>query len=447
MTINTPIDEKSEYEDFFKDIMKAIDKSHGKEDIATPDDISKMGETLNNQDNKEPVNNIMVVSEQDNLVHNYFHYFEMFWDALDCLSTIILRLPKSDVNNTNYWISYTGDISVYLGNNIKSEYKNKEKFYDKGDLIPVFRGSVSRIKEHANQVSIHVTSIGKRFKQKIPQEFRESYIYNQNVRDAFQAICEFLGVKYICPPQTESTEDEELDEESAKLDGTENDVNTKVDKEGNIAKTAATKAANASKKKNSSKKSSKKSNKKSNKKSSKNSKSGTDKTKTISDIDGSTQSDDENKTEENDELTNNEEIETPQNGYGDINFDAAGNIVHGEKVIETSPDMAETLLAMEEHPFEQYVDDETGIVEDIKRFMNGEMFDELHNQVMDYNAITIQPKSSSSSDMSTASATNTAATNTQNNQNGTTSGSSSSDSSGTNVMDYINASNAAGYLL
>lgn len=439
MPINKPINEESEYDEFFQDIMKAIEKSHGKEALSTPDDISKIGEQVNNQDNKEAVNNIMVVSEVDNLVHNYFHYFEMSWDALDCLSTIILRLPKTDVNNTNYWISYTGDLSVYLGNNIKSEYKDKEKFYDKGDLIPVFKGSVSRVKEHSNQISIQVTGIGKRFKQKIPQEFRESYIYNQNVRDAFQAICEFLGVKFICPPQTEESEDEEADEESAKLDGTENDINQKVATEGSIAKTATTKA----KKKNSNK--NKKSKKKSSSKKKKSKKNNDDKkVKTISDIDGSTQSDDQKK-EEDDELTDNEEIETPQNGYQDVAFDAAGNIVHGQKVIETSPDMAETLMAMEEHPFEKYLEDETGIVEDIKRFMNGEMFEELHNQVMDYNAITIQPKAASSSEMSTTGAATGANANTQNNQQNN--GNQSSSSGDTDIIDYINKSNEAGYLL
>ena len=63
--------------------------------------------------------------------------------------------------------------------------------------------------------------------------------------------------------------------------------------------------------------------------------------------------------------------------------------------------MAETLISMDQHPLEKYAEDETGVIEDIKRLISGEMFEELHNNVMDYNAITIEPKSSSSSEIST----------------------------------------------
>ena len=34
----------------------------------------------------------------------------------------------------------------------------------------------------------------------------------------------------------------------------------------------------------------------------------------------------------------------------------------------------------------------------VNNFLNGEMFEELHNQVMDYGAITIEPKSTTTSD-------------------------------------------------
>ncbi len=87
----------------------------------------------------------------------------------------------------------------------------------------------------------------------------------------------------------------------------------------------------------------------------------------------------------------------PQNGYSNINFDANGAIVYNSKMIETSPDMVQTLLAMEENPLEKYVDDETGIIEDVQALLKGHMFDELHNKVMNYNSVTIPPKASSTS--------------------------------------------------
>ena len=265
-------------------------------------------------------------------------------------------------------------MTVYFGNNIKAEFKNGDKFYDNGNLSPVFKGEIGHVKEYYNQIEIQIIGIGKRFKQKIPQEFREAFIYNQNVRDAFQAICEFLGVKFICPPQTASAEDEETDTQSSLTDGNENNVSNKINNENKMASTVKNKVKKV----------------KDNKASTTNN--------NISDID--TSSSNEN-TEEEDELSNNEEIDTPQNGYGDIAFDELGNILHGSTVIETSPDMAETLISMDQHPLEKYAEDETGVIEDIKRLISGEMFEELHNNVMDYNAITIEPKSSSSSEIST----------------------------------------------
>ena len=100
---------------------------------------------------------------------------------------------------------------------------------------------------------------------------------------------------------------------------------------------------------------------------------------------------------EEDALTNNEEIEQVQNGYGNINFDANGAIVHGSTVIETSPDMAETLIAMDENPLEKYLEDETGIMESVLALLNGDMFEELHNKVMNYDSITIEPKAAQTS--------------------------------------------------
>ena len=64
--------------------------------------------------------------------------------------------------------------------------------------------------------------------------------------------------------------------------------------------------------------------------------------------------------------------------------------------------MAETLAAMEENPLEKYLEDETGIVEKVQKFLDGEMFNELHNRVMDYGAVTIEPKATSTSSISTS---------------------------------------------
>lgn len=373
------------------------------------DDLAK---AVNQQDSKEPINNITVITAEDNLIHNYFTSIDVSWDASNCLSSAIIKAPKMNTENTNYWTTYTGQLTIYAGYNFTFDYVNSNsystekdaansliKYWDNSNITPFFKGEISRVKEKENDIVIYVDSIGRRFQQKIPDEFRQAFIYNQNVRDAFQAICEFLGVIYICPPKTVTDNGETEEDGEVTTDGTENNVGTQQNKEQQIKQIAQNKVnqANSSSSPSSS-----------------------------SDTSSNTENQDSSTDTEDTSLTNNEEIDTPQNGYGDINFDANGAITHGSTVIETSPDMAETLIAMEENPLEKYLEDETGIVEKVQKFLDGEMFDELHNKVMDYGAITIEPKSTTSTNMSTTGSTTGTAGN-----SGDSSGDSSSSSSGT----------------
>lgn len=352
--------------------------------------LEDIGLTVNKQETNVPVNNIVVITADDNLIHNYFYDVDVSWDASNCLSSAIIKMPKMDTENTNYWTTYTGQLTIYAGYNFTFDYVNSNKYeneqdaanslskyWDNSDIQPFFRGEISRVKEYENDIKIYVDSIGRRFQQKIPDEFRQAFINNQNVRDAFQAICEFLGVKFICPPKTMTDDGEEVSEEESTGDGTENDVTSQKATENKIASQVKKKVKDANKNK---------------AKSSSNNSSASDSSKSTSEGEST-----DNETEE---LTDNTEVEEgPQNGYGDINFDANGAIVHGSTVIETSPDMEDTLLAMDENPLEKYLEDETGIIESVQKLLNGDMFDELHNKVMNYDAITIEPKSSASSDI------------------------------------------------
>lgn len=370
------------------------------------DDITK---AVNKKSSKDPINNITVITAEDNLIHNYFTSMDVSWDALNCLSTAIIKMPKMNAENTNYWTTYTGQLTIYAGYNFTFDYVNHNshpteqdaansliKYWDNSDIKPFFRGEISRVKELEEEIIIYVDSIGRRFQQKMPDEFRQAFVYNQNVRDAFQAICEFLGVTYICPPKTATDNGEETAEDSeVTTDGTENDVSSQQDKEKQLQQIAQNKVNQAN-----------------------------NQSSTSSTDPSNPDAKDQENTNESTELTDNKEVDTPQNGYGDINFDANGAITHGSTVIETSPDMAETLAAMDENPLEKYLEDETGIVEKVKKFLDGEMFDELHNRVMDYGAITVEPKAASSSAMSsTAGGANTGNTgnNTNNNNNGSNS--------------------------
>lgn len=352
----------------------------------------------NNIDNQEdnPYNRIVIHTEKDNIVHNYFHDFEMYWDAGDPLSSAILKLPKTNEDNTKYWITYTGDVVIYLGNEINAEMKksqdgqSQETYLSLKGMKPIFKGEIGRIKEYNKELEIHIDSIGKRFKQKIPEEFRQSFINNQNVRDAFQAICEFLGVKYICPPPQAS--------DDVETDGTENSVDDSTQQQVALGADAVNKAENQNQNSNTTNDVKQQTQNLLN-----NSKSGiTLQGIQLTGTSQTGQNDESNNTDQNTNMDVNANTQSDvQNGYADISFDANGNITHGSVGIETSPDMEDTLLALEEHPLDKYLEDTTFVATDVKRFLNGEMFDTVHNFVMNYGAITIQPKSSSSSDMST----------------------------------------------
>jgi len=217
------------------------------------DDIAK---AVNQQESNEPINNITVITADDNLIHNYFTSMDISWDASNCLSSAIIKMPKMNTENTNYWTTYTGQLTIYAGYNFTFDYVNSNsysteqdaaqsltKYWDNSDIKPFFRGEISRVKELEEEITIYVDSIGRRFQQKIPDEFRQSFIYNQNVRDAFQAICEFLGVAYICPPKTVTDDGEETTEDGeVTTDGSENDVSSQQNKEKQLQQAAQNKA-------------------------------------------------------------------------------------------------------------------------------------------------------------------------------------------------------------
>lgn len=349
--------------------------------LGTTTTIENLNETANQlSQDKKPANNIVVLAKRDNVTHNYFHYFELYWDARDCLSSIIMRMPKTDVDNTKYWINYTGDIVLYMGDKTPDEQITTDKnnkmsttnYWDLQGQKPIFQGEITRVKEMKNELEIHVDSIGIRFKQKIPEEFRQAYINGQNVRDAFQAICEFLGVKYICPPPQEKTE--------TTTDGTENNVNQMQQTAQQIADSVAQVQQQAD-----------------------------SQVTEQQSTDTSDQTFDTN----NNVITDNPEVVAILNGYADVCFDTNGAIVHNSQVMETGIDITDTLLNLEEHPLDKYLpeeeyeegqsylnDEKSFVVRDVHKLLNGDFFDTVHNNVMNYGAITVELASTTTSDMS-----------------------------------------------
>ena len=309
-----------------------------------------------------PSNEFVVITKADNLAHNYFHYCEVYWDIGDCLSQAIIRFSKSNHTNTNYWLKYEGDIWLYTGHDIHKDSKSNQEYYDLDvGEPPFFVGEVYDVQEYAYEFEVKIRSIGFRFKQSIPDDFRQAYINGQNVRDAFQAICEFLGVKYICPPQNVQLN------ANASLGGTENELEQTQQKEQALATQIAQKATKE-----------------------------LDKTKT----DNKSQTSD-NATENQDNNADTESVQdTPQQGYNNVSFDANGAITYNDTVIEISPDTSQTLMSMTDDAFSAYAEDDTHVIDDVKDFLNNKVFEEIHPFYLDYGSVTIPPSSTSSSSMS-----------------------------------------------
>ena len=419
--------------------IESLSKQKKKQNQNIEDITSKANDT-----ESKTINSITVITAEDNLIHNYFFDFDHSWDATNCLSTATIKMPKMGTENINYWSTYQGAVTVYGGHDFTFDKVNSNshsseqeaanslsQYNDDSDIKPFFKGTVSRIKEYQTYIVLHLDSIGIRFKQKIPDEFRQSYINNQNVRDAFQAICEFLGVQYICPPQTiEETKTENEMLGGTNTDGTENDVTQQQNTEQQVSNIATSKAQD-------------------------NAPPSNDNQQNLLSNDNSTgtEGNTDSNQENGQELTDNQEINAPMNGYSDVNFDANGAIVHNSAAIETSPDMAQILINMEENPLEKYLEDETGITEKVQKFLDGDMFEELHNNVMDYGAISIEPKSTTSTDISTTSTGGAdtgdqSSTESSDESSGASSGGASSSSTGkTGVAGVWGKTAAGGYYL
>lgn len=335
-------------------------------DGQTLDNLNEQGE---NEDDIK--NEILVLTRDDGLVHNYFHFFDCYWDAGDCLSLVTLKFPKTDRDMVSYWSKYQGDIYIYSGKEFSKARFESDEAYDIDDITPIFVGSVSHIREFYSEIEIYVHNIGSRFKQKIPEEFRNYYIFNQNVRDAFQAICEFLGVKYICPPQSIS----------AGGTGAENDADAKIDSEAQAStpQSDTNRILNAI-----------------NQVGGSLGLSGlTFQNNNITNEDTQTETTDAQPTDGT--ITDNTMI----GGFANVSFDGGGNLVYNSQIIESTPDLAKSIIATESSWQDMYGDfGET--LNDIEDFLNGKIFETVHNNVMDYNAITVVPQMTATSTITSA---------------------------------------------
>lgn len=183
----------------------------------------KQQSSLGSVNNMMLENDISVITVDDNINHTYCSKIRWDKDNFLPIGTAQLTMPYSkDIER--YWIKYSGIVVIHANLNshpnsvIASQLNipdtislNLKKYVDtevdiednkrtlrfKNDEYNyAFIGKISRFKQVGKTFIIYLEDIGWKFLQKVPQEFRKSYIANQSLDDAFQAICEFMGVDF-----------------------------------------------------------------------------------------------------------------------------------------------------------------------------------------------------------------------------------------------------------
>lgn len=183
----------------------------------------KQQSSLGSVNNMMLENDISVITVDDNINHTYCSRIRWDKDNFLPIGTAQLTMPYSkDIEQ--YWIKYSGIVVIHANLNshpnsvIASQLTvpdtislNLKKYVDtevdindkkrtlrfKNDEYNyAFIGKISRFKQVGKTFIIYLEDIGWKFLQKVPQEFRKSYIANQSLNDAFQAICEFMGVDF-----------------------------------------------------------------------------------------------------------------------------------------------------------------------------------------------------------------------------------------------------------
>lgn len=165
---------------------------------------------------------ISVITLSDNINHTYCSKIKWEHDNYNIIGIAQLTMPYSE-EVSEYWIKYSGPVVIHA--NLNPHKKNviastisssngislnlkkivgvdtefdaaKQKLRFKNDNYNyAFIGKISRFKQVGKTFVVYLEDLGWKFQQKVPHTFRSQYIANQTLDNAFQAICEFIGVE------------------------------------------------------------------------------------------------------------------------------------------------------------------------------------------------------------------------------------------------------------
>lgn len=163
---------------------------------------------------------ICVITLDDNLTHTYCSKIKWEKDNYTPVGVAQLIMPF-DEHISEYWSKYSGTVVVHanlksthkslftdiindISLNLKSMQKVESKIDTRNNKIRLqndfynysFIGKVNRFKQVGNTFIVYLEDLGWKFMQKVPKEFRDAYISGQKLGDAFQSICEFMGIDF-----------------------------------------------------------------------------------------------------------------------------------------------------------------------------------------------------------------------------------------------------------
>ena len=173
---------------------------------------------------------ISVITLDDNISHTYCSKIKWDKDNYSPLGTAQLIMPYSKEIEA-YWIKYSGAVVIHANLNFRPQSLTQATMYQMKDTLSLnmknyqknqqqeevtkkkdkktnkihlqndyynysFIGKTARFKQVGTTFIVYLEDLGWKFVQKVPKEFRDSYIAGQSLDDAFQAICEFMGVDF-----------------------------------------------------------------------------------------------------------------------------------------------------------------------------------------------------------------------------------------------------------
>lgn len=168
---------------------------------------------------------ISIITIDDNINHTYCSKIK--WDKDNRVATGVAQLimPYSD-DIALYWMKYTGAVVIHAVLSPKKQFENlsimqslpstaslnfkkikkevdvekdenKKQIHLQNDEYNYsFIGKVHRYKQVGQTFVVYLEDLGWKFLQKVPKEFRNIYIAGQSLDNAFQSMCEFMGVEF-----------------------------------------------------------------------------------------------------------------------------------------------------------------------------------------------------------------------------------------------------------